>query len=135
MRRYNAESMLLTMELAKPKGALMKLTMAEAIPMIIAKTMRRVKSLEPSMTYQLTTPSMLLKSDFSIMIIGSTSENIIAKIIPCTIRAMNPRKTIIPTTKPTTQIQTRRESAYLRDGVKCTCPVSISREAIFTTLP
>src|SRR5881628_1476373 len=72
---------------------------------------------------------------FSIRRTGNARENIIASIIPGTIRAMSPKTTMMPTTIPNAQIQSSLEATNLTDIPMSACPLSIRSEASLIALP
>ena len=119
-----------------PKSPLIALTMAEATMMTIPKTRNVAKVLSHlSLTSSRLLPMLARTPLFSIRRTGNARENIIASIIPGTIRAMNPKMTMTPTTILSAQIQSSFETANLTDVPISACPFSICSEASLIAVP
>src|SRR5213594_1081280 len=122
----------LTTGLAIPKSPLIALMMTDAMMTIIPRTRSVAKVLShlwPTRTRLL--PMLSVTPLFSIRRTGSARENIIASMIPGTIRAMKPRKTMIPTIMLSAQIERSFETANLMDVPKLAHPFVICSEASF----
>src|SRR5438093_13256595 len=122
----------LTTGLAIPKSPLIAPMMTDAMMTIIPRTRNVAKVLShvwPTRTRLL--PMLSVTPLFSIRRTGSARENIIARMIPGTIRAIKPRKTMIPTITLRPQIERSFETANLMDVPKLADPFVICSEVRF----
>src|SRR5213083_1871313 len=122
----------LTTGLTIPKSPLIAPMMTDAMMTIIPRTRSVAKVLShlwPTRTRLL--PMLSVTPLFSIRRTWSARENIIASMIPGTIRAMKPRKTMIPTIMLSAQIERSFETANLMDVPKLAYPFVICSEASF----
>lgn len=72
---------------------------------------------------------------FSIKRTRNDSPNNVARIMPGIIRAMNPRKTMIPIRIVSPQIESSLDAMDLIIVWRSVCPVSICCEAVFIAVP
>ncbi len=117
-------------------GLTIQLAMADAIAIIITITKMNRKVL----THRLLTSLLLLDKlsnapTFSIMIAGTTRENIIASIIPGMIRAMSPNIISIPEIIATANRERSLRAAELKAFSRFAEPFSITSEAHLTHIP
>jgi len=128
--------MLLATAPTKPKEPVRKLITKPTIPIIIWNR----KSTPKVFSHRQLTSSRLRDKlsnalMFSIMITGTTRENIIAKIIPGIINAISPSTMRIPVITLTAKRDSSRDSVKLKLDRRAACLSSSVSEANFTAIP